>query len=261
VKCAALLALVVLALGIAAQPAATRAHAGSASGLTSGPAVPILMYHVLADPPSGAPFPGLYVSPRTFSAQMNWLQRHGFRAVTLHAVYDRWTKGTPLPAHPIVLSFDDGYRSDYRTGYTVLRRHSWPGVLNLEVRNTTLLWGLSNGRVRKMLAAGWEVDAHTITHPDLTTVDPARLAQEVAGSRQIIRRRFGVSVSFFCYPSGRYDDAVIAAVQRAGYLGATTTTFGLARLSERYTLRRVRVDGSDGVAGLAAKLRTLGVVS
>jgi len=34
---------------------------------------------------------------------------------------------------------------------------------------------------------------------------------------------FHVPVNFFCYPAGRYDDAVIAAVQGAGYLGATTT--------------------------------------
>ena len=217
------------------------------------------MYHVLADPPPHAPFPELYVPPRDFAAEMSWLARHSFHAVTLQRVFDSWTKGTPLPEHPVVLSFDDGYRSDYRTGYRVLRARAWPGVLNLEVRNTTVSWGLSDRRVRTMIAAGWEVDAHTISHPDLTTVDRARLEREVAGSRAVIRKRFGVPVAFFCYPAGRYDDAVIAAVRRAGYLGATTTAFGLARLSERYTLRRVRVNRSDGVSGLAAKLRALDV--
>jgi peptidoglycan/xylan/chitin deacetylase (PgdA/CDA1 family) len=217
------------------------------------------MYHVIALPPAGAPFPGLYVSPHSFSVQMSWLARHGFHAVTLRAVYDHWKGRRPLPRHPIVLTFDDGYRSDYRAALPVLRSHGWPGVLNLEVHNLTVSWGLSPGRVRRLIAAGWEVDAHTITHPDLTKVDSEQLRREVAGSRATIRRRFGVPVDFFCYPAGRYDAAVVAEVRRAGYLGATTTQIGLARPSELYTLPRVRVSGGDGVAGLAARLAALGV--
>jgi peptidoglycan/xylan/chitin deacetylase (PgdA/CDA1 family) len=107
--------------------------------------------------------------------------------------------------------------------------------------------------VRKMIAAGWEIDAHTLTHPDLTTVDPAELRRQVAGSRAAIRRMFHQPVDFFCYPAGRYDDAVVAAVHAAGFLGATTNE-GFARPDSLYTLDRVRVDASDGVAGLAAKL-------
>jgi peptidoglycan/xylan/chitin deacetylase (PgdA/CDA1 family) len=112
-------------------------------------------------------------------------------------------------------------------------------------------------RVRELLAAGWELDAHTITHPDLTRVGDAQLWQEVHGSRVDLQRMFHVPVDFFCYPSGRYDAHVIAAVRRAGYLGATTTTYGLARPQDIYTLDRVRIDGSDGVSGFAQKLQSL----
>src|SRR4029453_4213663 len=105
--------------------------------------------------------------------------------------------------------------------------------------------------------AGWEIDAHTLTHPDLTAVGAIRLHDEVAGSRSAIRKRFHVPVNFFCYPAGRHDPAVIAAVQQAGYLGATTTNYGLAKPGELYTLARVRVSGSDGVKGFAAKLAAL----
>jgi hypothetical protein len=66
-----------------------------------------------------------------------------------------------------------------------------------------------------------------------------------------------VPVDFFCYPAGRYDAAVIAAVRRAGYVGATTTRYGLAKPGELYTLKRIRIDGSDGLAGFAAKLTAL----
>ena len=50
----------------------------------------------------------------------------------------------------------------------------------------------------------------------------------MAGSRRILRRRFGVPVNNFCYPLGRYDTTVISAVHRAGYVGAQTEIAGVA---------------------------------
>jgi peptidoglycan/xylan/chitin deacetylase (PgdA/CDA1 family) len=122
----------------------------------------------------------------------------------------------------------------------------------LKSRYTLPAW-----RVRQMLAAGWELDAHTITHPDLTHVGDAQLWNEVHGSRVELQRMFHVPVDFFCYPSGRYNAHVVAAVRRAGYLGATTTNYGLARPHDLYTLSRIRINGSDRVSGFARKLQSL----
>jgi peptidoglycan/xylan/chitin deacetylase (PgdA/CDA1 family) len=216
--------------------------------------VPILMYHVLAPPLPNTPYPDLYVRPADFRAQVAWLAAHGYHAVTLRQVYDWWRGAQALPQKPVVLTFDDGYHSDFTVALPTLRAHRWPGVLNLEVQNLRPVWGTRPEMVRKLIAAGWEIDAHTMTHPDLTTVDPARLRYQVAGSRAAIRRRFHVPVDFFCYPSGRFDDAVVAAVRAAGFLGATTETEGFAKPGSPFTLDRVRVDGADGVAGLATKL-------
>jgi peptidoglycan/xylan/chitin deacetylase (PgdA/CDA1 family) len=212
------------------------------------------VYHVIAAPPAGAPFPELYVSPEDFSSQMAWLAENGYEAVTLYAVYLHWQTGASLPAKPVVLTFDDGYRSDDLSARPVLAAHHWPGVLNLEVANERPSWGLDLVRLRRLVEAGWEIDAHTITHPDLTTLDAFRLEQEVAGSRTFIRGQLHVPVDFFCYPAGRYDANVMAAVRAAGFLGATTETYGLATPADLFALNRVRVNGSDGVAGLAAKL-------
>ena len=240
----------------AALLAATVGPAASAPFASETP-VPILMYHVIAPPPPGAPYPDLYVRPSDFSAQMRWLKRHGYHAVTLQRVYDHWTKGSTLPARAIVISFDDGYLSQYTRAYETLRRYHWPGVENLEVNFLQPVGGLRPWRVRSMIAAGWEIDAHTLTHPDLTHLDDAELRRQVAGSRATIRRDFHVPVNFFCYPSGRYDARVIAEVRSAGFLAATTTTYGLARPPNLYTLDRIRINGSDGLSGFVAKLRSL----
>jgi peptidoglycan/xylan/chitin deacetylase (PgdA/CDA1 family) len=219
--------------------------------------VPILMYHVINAPPPGTAQPELWVSRRDFVGEVSWLAGHGYHAVKLQQVWDAWHRGGLLPRRPIVLSFDDGYHSDLVNAMPVLREHGWPGVLNLQVSQTRE--DLKPPAVRALIRAGWEIDSHTLTHPDLTTVDAARLRDEVAGSRQVLRRKYGVPVDFFCYPAGRFDARVIAAVRAAGYLGATTTLEGLASPRESpYQLRRIRINGSAGVAGLAAALRAAG---
>ncbi|MER3409206.1 MAG: polysaccharide deacetylase [Thermoleophilia bacterium] len=230
----------------------------AAAAAPGDPGVPILMYHVIAEPPSGAPYPGLFVSPRLFRAQVRELARRGYRAVTLERVYAHWRRDRPLPRHPIVISFDDGYRSVYTQAFPILRSLRWPAVLNLETRHERLAWGLRPRWIRVLLAAGWELDAHSISHPDLTRVSDGRLAREVAGSRALLRRQFHVPVDFFAYPAGRYNRRVIAAVRAAGFLGAATTRYGLARPDELYTLARVRVDGNESAIALLAALRALG---
>jgi peptidoglycan/xylan/chitin deacetylase (PgdA/CDA1 family) len=218
-----------------------------------GAPVPILMYHVLGVPGPTAPHPQLFVKPSDFAAQMRWLGRHGYHGVTLDHVYRNWHYGIALPARPVVVSFDDGYERDYAVAMPALQRSGWPGVLDLVVRNV-VPGDLPAPQVRALIAAGWEIDAHSITHPDLTTPGPAQLQWEVAGSRAILQRRFGQPVDFFCYPLGRYDRAVVPAVRKAGYFGATTVEAGLAVRSEPFTLKRIRVDYRDGLSGFAAKL-------
>jgi peptidoglycan/xylan/chitin deacetylase (PgdA/CDA1 family) len=218
--------------------------------------VPILMYHVIADPPSTAQLPQLFVDPETFTAQMEWLAHHGYAAVSMNQVYDAWFGDGKLPDRPVVLSFDDGYRGDYVNAAPTLRRLRWPGNLNLLVGN--LGDELSDGMVERLIDDGWELDSHTISHLDLSTLSGARLRREVAGSRAVLRRRFHQPVNFFCYPAGKFDQETIRAVREAGYRGATTELPGDASRGEMYVLHRIRVDGSDGVSGLKEKLARTG---
>ncbi len=215
------------------------------------------MYHVIAPTPPGAAFPELFVEPKDFSQQMHWLAEHGFHAVTLHHVYEYWLRGTPLPEHPIVISFDDGTMGQDTHALPVLRSLHWPGVLNLKLNALKSRYTLPAWRVHQMLAAGCGLDSHTVTHPDLTHVDDAQLWHEVHDSRVELQHEFHVPVDFFCYPSGRYDAHVIAAVRAAGYLRATTTSYGLARPEDITTHARARTTGTDHLAGSANKLSSL----
>jgi peptidoglycan/xylan/chitin deacetylase (PgdA/CDA1 family) len=219
-------------------------------------AVPVLMYHVVKAPPPGVHLPGLWVSGDAFRAQVAALAAAGFQGVTLDRVLDAWRGRATLPPHPIVFSFDDGYLSQGTTAADALRARHWPGVLNLVLHALDEPGGLSTGRIRAMIAAGWEVDAHTIDHLDLTTLDAAALRHQVAGSRVAIRHRFGVPVDAFCYPAGKFDAAVEAAVRAAGFRAATTELPGAAKPGDdRFALPRIRVDGSDSTATVLAYVR------
>jgi peptidoglycan/xylan/chitin deacetylase (PgdA/CDA1 family) len=215
----------------------------------TGP-VPILEYHVLGDPTPGAPYPELFVPRSDFRHEMDWLASHGYEAVTLDEVERAWYHGGTLPAKPVVLSFDDGYRPQFTFALPVLRKHGWPGVLDLKARGSDLY----PSNVKAMLRAGWELASHTIHHLDLTTLDAAALKLELAGSRALLRREYGVPVDNFCYPAGRFNGAVIAAVKAAGYVGATTEIPGYASRNRPDALDRFEVLGSTGVSGLAADL-------
>jgi peptidoglycan/xylan/chitin deacetylase (PgdA/CDA1 family) len=263
-------AIVVLAIGGGGSSPSggrTAANAGGSGGGSGQPTfppswrpyrgpVPILEYHAIQPPVAGTQYPELFVPQADFEQQMAWLHDHGYEAVTLRQVEDSWDGKGELPPKPVVISFDDGYRGDYTDALPILRERGWPGNLNLELGS--LEDGeLTDQMIQEMLGAGWEVDSHTISHRDLTGMKGKTLRREVAGSRQLLRKRFDIPVNFFCYPAGRYNETVIAAVQAAGYLGATTTNYGLARPGELYTLARVRINGTDSISAFAQKLEAL----
>jgi len=220
-------------------------------------AVPILMYHVIGPVPSGARLPSLFVSPRRFASHVRALKRAGYHGVTLQQVWDAWSHGGTLPRRPVVLSFDDGSKGQVRHALPALQRAGWPGVLNLAWRYLPDIGGTS--AVRRLVRAGWEIDSHSLDHPDLTTLSEDELLRELDVSRSRIKRAFGTrAANFFAYPSGRYDARVKRAVRAAGYLAATTVERGFATpTADPYALARIQVSRSMSAATLVRALRDL----
>jgi peptidoglycan/xylan/chitin deacetylase (PgdA/CDA1 family) len=215
----------------------------------TGP-VPILVYHDLGSPPPSEPYPGLYVSDAEFEAQMAWLHRQGYEAVTLDELMNAWYHGGTLPAKPIVITFDNGYIPQATFAPAVMSRYGWPGVLN-----EITAGHLSNARIESLLRIGWEIDSHSVTHPDLTSLSPGELRYQLVASRQFLQRTFHIPVNSFCYPSNKYNAAVVAAVRAAGYTNAVTENSGYATSADPYLLNRFEIEGGQGVAGLASDLQ------
>jgi peptidoglycan/xylan/chitin deacetylase (PgdA/CDA1 family) len=198
----------------------------------TGP-VPILVYHDLGDAPPSEPYPGLYMPYPTFKAEMAWLHSHGWQAVTLDEMMNAWYHHGTLPKKPIVITFDNGYPPQVTFAPSVMARYGWPGVLN-EITEGHL----HNDQIWHVLKLGWEVDSHSLTHPDLTELDATELQEQLVDSRNFLRRTFHIPVNSFCYPSSKYNATVVAAVKAAGYTNAVTEGGTYATSEDPYLLPR-----------------------
>ncbi|HEY2160688.1 MAG TPA: polysaccharide deacetylase family protein [Solirubrobacteraceae bacterium] len=226
--------------------------AAKGTGVPGNATVPILMYHVINPPPAGAPFPGLYVPADEFAQQMEALKSAGWHAVTMDELRANWTRGVPLgPGKPVVVTFDNGYTSQYTNALPVLKRLGWVGVENIQLLGLPpSQGGLTDQQVRGLISSGWELDTQGMSHADLISLNSAGLQYQITHARQLLRSRYGVAVNWFCYPSGHYDSTVIDAVKGAGFTGSTTVVPGwAARANDPYRLPRLRVLG--GTSGPA----------
>ena len=104
-------------------------------------------------------------------------------------------------------------------------------------------------QLRAMAAEGFDVGAHTRTHPILSHVDPEQLRAEVEGCKAQIEQHVGFPVRHFAYPNGRREDYTLEAVEavsRAGYVAAVTTVAGGNTPSTSlFELRRIGTEAED----------------
>lgn len=166
--------------------------------------VPVLMYHHVNDSDDW-----FATSEAALDGQMGWLRENGYAAVAAGDLVRTMTTGAPLPERPVMLTVDDGNRTDLVFA-AVLARHGFRGVY---------LWPdtspLSEAEMVELAALG-EIGGHTRTHPDLATLSPEEQRSEVAGNLDRLRRVTGQPVRCFAYPYGRFDDASAEIVAELG---------------------------------------------
>ncbi len=217
------------------------------------------MYHYVSPLP---PNPDSYrldltVLPENFEAQLQYLAEAGYHAITLSDLYLHLTQGNPLPEKPVVLTFDDGYEDAYEVVFPLLLDYSFTGtffVLATPAHFESpgyLTWA----QMKEMSDAGMDIQAHGRDHVDLRGRSNDYLVYQILGIQEAIRSHTDQLPRFFDYPSGRYDDNVIAVLKSAGYWGAVTTEWGRTHTLESFfEMPRVRIRGSDTLTSFISKL-------
>ncbi len=256
----------VIATPVATQtPTATRlpTTAPTPTAFVTAPAtgqaaiVPILMYHHLADLPgdAGELRQTWTVAPRNFNAQMDWLAQRGFHTITLAQLTAHLKRQQPLPAKPIVISFDDGWEEQYAVAFPTLKRHNLIGTFFVYTNPIDHAQFMTWAQLQEMAAAGMDIQAHTLSHPHLRTLAPDAAYKEIVESKAILEKRLGKPIIALAYPFGEYNNAVIDLLKRAGFESAVTLAAGYRqRADELFTLHRIRMSYNDTLDDLAKRL-------
>ena len=192
--------------------------------------LPILMYHAVDRIPPHARSPRLYVPPEQFEAQLATLARLGYETIS----FARWLAyrrgdGT-LPRRPIIITFDDGYRSLAQFAWPLLQRFGFSATVFLvsDQIGKTNAWDppepaeplLGPTEIAKMQAAGIHFESHTRTHPALTMIPPEQALEQLTSSRAALARLLDTAVTVLCYPYGKQNAAVRTLAREAGYQAA-----------------------------------------
>lgn len=212
----------------------------------------ILAYHGVGDGPEAWDPHGLKVSEASFRRQLTLLLEAGFTFVTVSELARRAAGGE---RGLVALTFDDGMEDNHRVVRPLLQEF---GGLPATVFVISGLLGAPNPWMsaesgeRFMTAdeildcrdAGWEIGAHTETHPDLSTLDRAACAREMRASRESLENLTGADVSAFAYPFCRYGPAAYAAAADADFeIALTCKARGSA--TDPHALRRTIVVRGD----------------
>src|SRR6516225_9739340 len=208
----------------------------------------IFCYHRLVDKDR---YPGTEITPAAFEAQMKELKDHGITVISMQDLL-AWKRGEKnIPPRCAVVSFDDGWKSQYEVGWPIMKKYGYPFTLFIYTE------GVAGGHLGGGQAITWEqladfrdngvdIQAHTATHQDLreghqimvldangkrskkklTGADYEKWIQnEVVGCKELLEQRLGIKVNCFAVPFGNYNEHVKELARNAGY-EAMFTVYG-----------------------------------
>ena len=194
-------------------------------------------------------FPDLHVAPDTFEAHCSILTR------TCHpidlAAWRRAQSGqAELPARPVLVTFDDGYRSVFEVARPILKQHDIPAAVFVstqaverqesfwfdqearrapspEISRDDPLAPMTIGQVRTMSDEGFEIGAHTVSHPVLAAQPPDMQRRELAECCDTLEAWTGRRPTAMAYPFGKpntdYSPETVSIVRHLGFEFGFTT--------------------------------------
>jgi peptidoglycan/xylan/chitin deacetylase (PgdA/CDA1 family) len=215
--------------------------------------VPVLMYHEIASP--GETTSRLAVHPWAWAEQLSYLHSRGYRTVRASELAAALAGRGKLPDQAIVLTFDDGYEDFHRRAMPLLAEYGFTATVFVTTGWLEDAGPLAAGRrpgrmlswsqVAEAKAAGVEIAAHSLLHPQLDQLPPSRLHEELYASKAQLEDKLGAPVSGLAYPFGYSNLRVRQAARDLGHgyacavgntmMGDNPDLFALPRLTIRRT--------------------------
>jgi peptidoglycan/xylan/chitin deacetylase (PgdA/CDA1 family) len=186
--------------------------------------VPILCYHNLGVESKGR----LLLAVSKFEEQMRYLKANGYRVVSLAEFVEFTRLGRQLPQRSVVITFDDGYKSFMQYAYPLLKELGFTATLfvytdYVGAGKNALSWQ----DLRDLVAAGFDVQAHSKTHGDLRRAAgeadapyARRMQAELGQPQDLFRRNLGQPRPIIAFPYGSWDESLLGRLGEYGYVAA-----------------------------------------
>jgi len=208
--------------------------------------LPILTFHSIDLQSSVISF-----HPNVFKRSIAKIHEYGYHTFRLLDAVGHLRQGKPFPEKSLVITFDDGYHSVFEEAFPILQQYGMSATIFLTVGSKGVLSNdkrlpslqgrsmMSWDEIREMLRFGISFGAHTLNHPDLTSLPVERVEEEILDSKSIIEDALSAPVNCFAYPFGGYDERSRKIVKRL-FACACTDRFGLVKKGcDPYTLNRI----------------------
>lgn len=216
-----------------------------------------LAYHGVADVPLRQDPHGLFVRPQDLRRQIAKLRSWGYRLVSFGELA-RLASASEAAGNA-ALTFDDGLVDNTETlapllaeegaPATVFVVSGWLGRPHGTVPWTRIMTEIELGELR---ATGVEIGAHSVSHPDLSTLSYDAALEELAGSKKQLEDVLGESVEVAAYPYGKANAETVRACREAGFLAACSAT-GRGSWADPHNLPRQDVENRGTMIGLRLK--------
>lgn len=172
--------------------------------------VPTLMYHSITDDMSYIEYSINAVSPVDFEKQLKYISENGYQTIFFDDLENlgKYTK-------PIILTFDDGFVDFYKEAFPLLKKYNQKATLFVVVGYISCDPYCTVEHLKEMEESGLvDVQVHTQSHKNLTTLDKENLEKEVVGSKEILEGYLNKNVTSLCYPYGAYNKTTTNLVSK-----------------------------------------------
>ncbi|MBP2633645.1 MAG: polysaccharide deacetylase [Firmicutes bacterium] len=203
--------------------------------------IPVLNYHQINNEDHNP----LTLSSSEFEAQIKYLADQGYTTITPAQLADYVQYGKELPSKPILITFDDGYKDNYREAYPILQKYHFTATIFLisDFVNTYdryLTWE----QINEMQSNGFTFEGHTANHISLTHATDAEIINELVKSKEALESHLNKNIKYLAYPCGDYNQTVIDLTKKANYRAAFTIDLGRDTTSSTlYSLNRIPIFG------------------
>lgn len=198
---------------------------------------PILIYHTVRPyKATDTRFIKEYVcTPENFEIELSYLRSKGFNPITFADLESYFSKNTTLPSNPLIISFDDGWQSQYQYALPILEKYSMRATFFVYTNVIGTKYYMTWEEIAALRDAGMEIGSHSLSHPVLTHINNPE--KEIFGSKKVLEDHLKIAITTFAYPFGQYNAKIVRLVKAAGYLSARGTFLGTVHTrGELFTL-------------------------